>query len=175
MNEYEFNLSFRLPDDDADPDGYLGALAQAGCDDAAVGVGRRGRIALAFVREAGSAFDAIASAVQAVKAAIPGAVLIEASPDFVGLTDVADIAGFSRQNMRKLMLANPSFPPPFHAGTASLWHLATILHWLRDTQKREINGTLFDIAATNMALNIAKETLRLPGASLPKELAPLFA
>jgi biotin operon repressor len=29
--------------------------------------------------------------------------LAEAAPDFVGLTDVAELTGMSRQNMRKLM------------------------------------------------------------------------
>jgi hypothetical protein len=36
----------------------------------------------------------------------PGAELVEASPDFVGLTDVADLVGCSRQNIRKLMLTH---------------------------------------------------------------------
>jgi hypothetical protein len=85
-------------------------------------VGQRGRIALDFARESTSAWAAIASAVQDVKRAIPGAELIEASPDFVGLSDVADIAGFTRQNMRKLMLSNiATFPLAVHEGTPSLW------------------------------------------------------
>jgi hypothetical protein len=35
--------------------------------------------------------------------AIPGAMLAEAAPDFVGLTDVAELTGMSRQNMRKTL------------------------------------------------------------------------
>src|SRR5690606_34686528 len=97
MSEYEFTLKFRLPDASADPGQFIGALAEAGCDDAAVGIGQQGRIALDFTREAASALDAIISAIQAVKAAIPGAELIEASPDFVGLADVADLIGCTRQ------------------------------------------------------------------------------
>ena len=57
--------------------------------------------------------------------------MIEVAPDLVGLTDVADIVGVSRQNMRKLMLAHPgSFPAPVHEGSASIWHLRT-LAWLQ--------------------------------------------
>ena len=100
MSEYEFTLKFRLPDVNADPEQFIDALAQAGCDDASVGVGQQGRVALDFTREAANALEAIVSAVQAVKDAIPGAELVEASPDFVGLTDVADLVGCSRQNIR---------------------------------------------------------------------------
>jgi hypothetical protein len=39
----------------------------------------------------------------AVKAVVPGARLVEAAPDFVGLTDVAQVLGLSRQNLHKLM------------------------------------------------------------------------
>ena len=156
MNEYEFTLKFRLPDAQADPEQFLDALDEAGCDDAAIGIGQPGRVALDFTREARTAF--------------------EASPDFVGLTDVADIAGFTRQNMRKLMVSHvATFPVAIHEGTPSLWHLATVLSWLQENQKRPVDGVLLEVARTNMSLNIAKEARQLPGAALPKELAGLFA
>jgi hypothetical protein len=78
MNEYEFTLKFKLPDTDADPEQFVGALAQAGCEDALVGVGQPGRIALDFTREAASAFEAVASAVRGIRQAIAGAELVEA-------------------------------------------------------------------------------------------------
>lgn len=176
MNEYTFILKFRLPDPNADPDRYIDALAEGGCDDALVGVGLRGRIALDFTREGTDALEAVSSAIRDVKRAIPGAELVEASPDLVGLTDVADIAGFSRQNMRKLMTGHvASFPDAIHEGTPSLWHLAPVLAWLRDRQQRPVDPKLLEIASIAMQLNIAREIRRLPGASLPKELATLFA
>ncbi|MDN5871104.1 MAG: hypothetical protein L0H73_10365 [Nitrococcus sp.] len=68
-----------------------------------------------------------------MRRAVPTARLVEAAPDFVGLTDVAEIVGVSRQNMRKLMLAHPdSFPAPVHEGSASIWHLVDVLEWLQD-------------------------------------------
>lgn len=76
MNKYEFLLQLQLPDAGDDPAQWVDALAQAGCDDATVGIGQRGRIALDFAREARSAFEAVASAVRAVKRAIPGATLV---------------------------------------------------------------------------------------------------
>ena len=176
MTDYEFTLKFALADASEDPDHYVEALAEAGCDDALIGVGQRGRIALAFTRTAKSAHAALVSALRDVRKAIPGATLVEASPDFVGLTDVADIAGFTRQNMRKLMLGNvATFPAALHDGNPSLWHLASILTWLKNEQQREVDDALLDVAKAAMRLNIAKETRHLAGAVLPKDLARLFA
>lgn len=176
MIDYEFTLKFALPDPAMDPDRCVAALAKAGCDDALVGIGQPGRIALDFARSARSAFKAVSSALRDVRKAIPGAVLVEATPDFVGLTDVADIAGFTRQNMRKLMLANPaSFPLPVHEGSPAMWHLASVLAWLRDEQGRSVDSIQLEVAQANMALNIAREANRLPGVVLPKAFAPLFA
>lgn len=87
MREYDFTLKFRLPATGADPERLVDALAEAGCDDATIGVGQRGRIALDFTREARSAPDAVRSAVRDVERAIPGVRLVEASPDFVGQPD----------------------------------------------------------------------------------------
>ncbi len=175
MTNYEFTLYFRLPDPREDPQRYLGRLADAGCEDALVGLGQPGRIALEFSRSAKSALAAIASALREVRRAIPGAVLVEAAPDLVGLSDVAEFAGFTRQNMRKLMLGNAaSFPSPVHEGKPALWHLACILNWLQ-TQPRSVDSSLLEVAKAAMAVNIAKETTRLPGATLPRELALLFA
>lgn len=175
MSEYEFTLKFILPADAADPEAHLEALGEAGCDDALVGVGQRGRIALDFTREARNAFAAVTSALRDVRRAIPEAVLAEATPDFVGLTDVADIAGFTRQNMRKLMLANvATFPPAVHDGSPALWHLANVLEWLK-TQRRPVDAGLLELARATMKLNIAREARQLRGVTLPAELEPLFS
>jgi len=176
MKDYEFTLKFRLPEDAPDPASHIEALAAAGCDDALVGIGQRGRIALDFARAGRSAFAVVASALRDVRKAIPGVELVEAAPDFVGLTDVADLAGFSRQNMRKLMLGNAAtFPPAVHDGKPAVWHLATVLAWLAEQRGRAVDPVLLDIASANMKFNIAKEARQLSGAILPKALAPLFA
>lgn len=176
MNEYEFTLKFRLPDASADPERFVDALAEAGCDDALVGVGQPGRIALDFARAADSALEAISSAVRAVRQAIPGADLVEASPDLVGLTDVAELVGCSRQNIRKLMIGNPAtFPVAVHEGTQAFWHLRPVLGWFSETQKRRIDRSLIEVSEATMTVNIAKETRRLQGVELPAELETLFA
>jgi predicted DNA-binding transcriptional regulator AlpA len=79
-----------------------------------------------------SADAAVRSVLADVRSAVSSARLIEVAPDLVGLTDVAEMVGVSRQNMRKLMLAHPgSFPALVHEGSASLWHLADVLGWLQ--------------------------------------------
>lgn len=176
MREYEFTLKFRLPGGDADPEQFIDALAEAGCDDATVGIGQPGRIALAFNRESGSAFEAITSAVREVRTAIPGAELVEASPDFVGLTDVADLMGCTRQNIRKLMLTHrASFPDAVHEGTQAFWHLHQVLDWFTAAQKRNIDHALLEVSAVTMSLNITKQTRRLPNVKMSGELNALIA
>ena len=77
MTEYEFELTFALPEGETDGAKYLDALYAAGCDDAFVGLGRPGTISLDFTREANSAEVAVNSAIDNVRNAIPGAVLVD--------------------------------------------------------------------------------------------------
>jgi hypothetical protein len=160
--EYEFELRFKLPVGDADAGELVERLGEAGCNDAVIGVGQPGRIALRFTREAESAKRAIVSALEDVKKAIPGAQLIEAGPDFVGLTDVAGMLTMSRQNMRKLMLAHAeSFPAPVHEGSSTVWHLEPVLQWLRSKGGYDISQQQIDVAHIAMQINLIKAADRL--------------
>lgn len=160
--EYVFTLKFQLSEEDSDHDEIVERLGAAGCDDALVGVGQPGRIALEFTREARDAEEALVSALADVKRAIPSAKLIEAAPDFVGLTDVADFVGVSRQNMRKLMVNYPtSFPAPVHEGSAAVWHLAEVLSWLQAKGGYELEQSVVDVAAAAMQINLVKETRQI--------------
>lgn len=155
--EYIFTLKYQLSVEDSDLDDIVERLGSAGCDDALVGVGQPGRIALEFTREAESAEAALVSALSDVKRAIPSARLIEAAPDFVGLTDAADVVGVSRQNMRKLMVNYPtSFPPPVHEGSTAVWHLADLLAWLQAKGGYDVDRSTADVAAAAMQINLAK-------------------
>jgi hypothetical protein len=75
---FTFTLHYELTYDESDMDALMERLAKAGCDDALVGVGQPGRLALEFIRDALSADDAIESAVKDVRRAVPNARLIEA-------------------------------------------------------------------------------------------------
>ena len=116
-----------------------------------------------FTREVDSADAAVRSALADVRSAVPSARLIEVAPDLVGLTDVAEIVGVSRQNMRKLMLAHPgSFPAPVHEGSASIWHLADVLAWLQAKGNYSLTRDVQEVARVALQVNVAKEGRRLP-------------
>jgi len=160
LTTYEFRLKFSIPLFESDMDELVERLFEAGCNDALIGIGQPGRIALDFTREADSAFRAISSAFADIKQVVPDAKLIEATPDLVGLTDVADIVGCSRQNIRKIMVASGgNFPPPVHEGKSALWHLSTVLVWLKEARYYQVADDLLEVALINMQFNVAKEML----------------
>lgn len=155
--EYAFNLKFKLALGEVDHDAIMMCLGEAGCDDALVGLGVAGHVGLRFIREAETAEDAILSAIDDIKKALPGSQLVEAGPDFVGLTDIAEIVGVSRQNMRKLMLNNADvFPSPVHGGTSSVWHLVHVLVFMQQ-RHYQLAKTVLDVARTTMQVNLVKE------------------
>lgn len=163
--EYTFRLRFLLDAREATPDELVERLAAAGCDDAVIGTGRPGRLALEFVREGDDARDTVLGALAAVIGAIPTARLFEAGPDLVGLSDVAERVGVSRQNLRKLMLQHwRSFPAPVHDGTTAVWHLAPLLEWLRDEAGYDIDAATIDVARITLKINAAREANHLDAA-----------
>ena len=173
--EYIFTLKYQFTKHDNDPDELVERLGEAGCDDALVGIGQPGRLALEFTREAESAQVAVRSALADVKRAVPSATLVEAVPDFVGLTDVAEMVGVSRQAMRKLMLSHAAtFPAPVHEGSASIWHLAEVLGWLEEKGGYALERKMLETARAALEVNLAREVGRLPVAAA-RELRVLVA
>lgn len=163
--EFTFTLKYKLPEHESDLDDVAERLTGGGCDDALIGIGQPGRIAIEFMREAPSAIEAFSTALEDVKRAVPGAVLIEATPDLVGLTDVADIIGVTRQNMRKLAMSHTkTFPAPVHAGSATIWHLAEVLFWMQSRKTYNIPQVTIDTAQVAMHVNIKKEQKRIASA-----------
>lgn len=173
--EYNFTLKYQLSEQDFNHDELVERLGAAGCDDALVGLGQPGRIALEFTRESDNAEIALITALSDVKAAIPTAKLIEVAPDFVGLTDVADVIGVTRQNMRKLMVSHPTtFPAPVHEGSASVWHLAEVMSWLQAKGTYNLEQKVLDVATTAMQINLAKESHQI-APRLYREVRALLA
>ncbi|WP_182120250.1 DNA-binding protein [Acidovorax sp. FHTAMBA] len=173
--EYTFTLKYQLAEHDNDPDVLVERLGEANCDDALVGIGQPGRLALEFTREAENAHAAVRSALADVKRAVPSAKLVEAVPDFVGLTDVAEMVGVSRQAMRKLMLSHAAtFPAPVHEGSASIWHLAEVLGWLEEKGGYALERKMLETARAALEVNLAREVGRLPVAAA-RELRVLVA
>lgn len=153
---YQFVLKFRVSDDAVDSAQCATSLAESGCTDALFCVGQLGIIELEFTREATCAHDAVCSALADVRKAIPGAQLVEAVPDIVGLTEVADFLGWSRQYMRKFAHRDVrSFPSPIHVGKPSVWHLSSVLCWVESNRKQPIDANLAELAKLTMSVNIA--------------------
>lgn len=160
MKEFDFELIFKLTDGEQDSSKYLDALFENGCDDATISVGQLGMISLSFTREAIDASEAIQSAINDIKQAIPTAKLVEANPDIVSITDISSILGHSRQYTRKLFNSNTSsLPAPIHIGNPSIWHLSEVLNWLKSAGKQEskINDTLFDLSLIARQINIKRQ------------------
>ena len=171
--DYIFTLKYRLPDEGADLDAVAERLGAGGCDDALPGLGQAGRVALEFTRDAASARQAVLSARADVKAALPEAQLVEASPDFVGLTDVAQVLGLSRQNMHKLMNKyRHSFPSPVHEGSTTIWRLAQVLSWLQARGSYELQDSLIELAQATMQVNLARDAAM--AAPLPADIVAML-
>ena len=96
MKEFNFELIFKLVDNQ-DSNEYLDSLFENGCDDATISTGQLGMLSLSFTREAISAAEAVESAINDIKKAIPSAKLVEATPDIVSISEISSILGHSRQ------------------------------------------------------------------------------
>ncbi len=165
MFKFDFVLRFKLPVNDSDPEEYLDALFEAGCDDAIVGIGLPGCVALNFCREASSAAEAIRSAIADVLSAIPGAQLLEIGPDLVNITDMAEllserVSPITRQAMRKYAFnqvakALTPFPPAAVTSNTPLWHLHDALNWMVSNAKidEETASPLVQTAVATFVLN----------------------
>jgi hypothetical protein len=156
LKHYQFGLRFSLPLDEECSDELIERLGDAGCDDALIGIGRPGRVALDFDREAESAYAAMLAAIHDVKRAIPEAQLVEVTPDLVGVTDIAGIVGCSRQNLRKLLSSGcSSAPGPLHEGRWEVWHLAPVLRWLVTEKRYILASHWLEVSEAAMKFNAA--------------------
>ena len=159
MKEFNFELIFKLVDNQ-DSNEYLDVLFENGCDDATISTGQLGMLSLSFTREAISAAEAVESAINDIKKAIPSAKLVEATPDIVSISEISSILGHSRQYTRKLFNTDTSsLPAPIHIGNPSIWHLSEVLDWLKSLGKQEnkINENLFELSHITKQINIKRQ------------------
>lgn len=149
---FDFTLTFSLFGYGSNPKNYLDALFEAGCDDAIVGTGMPGSIALNFSHSAKSAEDAIQQAEGNVRKALPDAELIELKPDLVGISDIAALLECTRQNIRKMATAdNSTFPSPCVSGSVPLWHFYEVANWLLKNSRIKIQPKATDIEVAKAA------------------------
>jgi len=159
--EFQFTLMYKLDSDETDQEAIVERLGESGCTDALIGIGVPGRIALDFTREAKSAETALLSAIADVKRAIPTATLIEAGPDLVGITDIADLMQVTRQNIRKLSISHSNFPMPVHSGTSAIYHLSEVLVWLSSRGSYQLIPGILEVAKTTQQINLARSAKKI--------------
>lgn len=156
MNYYNFSLIFNF-DEEIDPEIYLDALYEAGCGDAIIGIGEKGSIAVDFMRESNSGYQGVYSAIQQVKSVIPTAILIQVSPDLVGVLELSEIFECTKQNIQKYVNQD-TFPKPFFKGSQAIWHLDEVLEWFRVKKKEKVDLKLLEIAKLARNINLMLET-----------------
>lgn len=108
---FEFDLVCVLPEG-VDEGAIADALYEAGCDDAAVGLGASGLIGLGFTRVGQDPEAVISETVEQVLRGLPeGTKLREVKPDLVSLAEVAARLKVTRQALQKRKM-----PPPTLGG-----------------------------------------------------------
>jgi predicted DNA-binding transcriptional regulator AlpA len=156
MNYYDFSLIFDF-ETEIDTEMYLDALYKAGCGDAIIGMGQKGSIVLDFMRESESAYQAVYSAIQQVKSVIPTAILMQVSPDLVGVLELSEILECSKQNIQKYVNKD-KFPKPFFKGSQAIWHLDEVLEWFWVKNEEKVDFKLLEIAKLARNINLTLET-----------------
>jgi hypothetical protein len=129
MKKFEFSIVASGLDHEADD--FETRFYDAGCDDGTVSF-QKGRIIIDFTREAASIEDAIAAAIECVKAA--GAIVERIEPDtLVNQSDIAERARLTRAAVSLYAMGErrQDFPLPVArvTSTAPLWDWADVATW----------------------------------------------
>jgi len=144
---FEFDLVFSLGGDEIDEADLLDRLFEAGCEDAVIGLGTPGLVAISLERSGADAETVIAHAARQIAPTLPaGSELREVRPDLVSQADVAARLGVTRQALQKRRL-----PPPSVAG---LYRADELYHYLersRGKLKERLRGARGWFAASGGA------------------------
>lgn len=175
--EYEFALIVGGVDELSES--VADALFEAGCDDATVSM-QYGRLYLDFSRSAASLQDAILSAIEAVRKADIGAVVLRIDDcNLVTQADIAKRIGRSRQMVNQYMHGTRGpgdFPPPecHIVDRKPLWAWCEVSFWLaeNDLIKPEVRWDAEVVAAINRMLELERQHARYP--NLFKQISGAF-
>lgn len=127
--EFEFELVFALPDEANDPLALSDAVFEAGFEDALIGTGRAGLLAVGLDLKGVDAEDVILDAARTLIRALPAkTVLHEVRPDLVSLADVAEKLAVKRQAIQQRKM-----PPPVAGG---LYRVDDVFAALMDASDR---------------------------------------
>ncbi|MGJ5176555.1 helix-turn-helix transcriptional regulator [Bradyrhizobium oligotrophicum] len=161
MKTFEFSIIASGVDPDADDFGDR--FYAAGCDDALVAY-QKGHVIVDFAREAASIDEAVASAIDDVRAA--GAVIDRIEPDpLVSLADIAARTGLTRAAITNYFKGSRGrhFPAPVAKVTSDspLWDWADVAHWMASNAKvpMELSVEASVLKEANAAVGVGEKHL----------------
>lgn len=154
-------------------------LFEQGCDDALVCAYNQ-TVYLEFDREAEDFSSALLSAVRDCEAPPLRARVIAADADLVGLSDIAELTGMTRQAIALLKegkRGTGNFPSPVQRlkGNSPLWRWSEVAAWLAEQQRlpAELADNACQLAALNLALQLRVNTQRARATQWAAQLAAL--
>ncbi len=158
MKKYEFSLRFDVSYYEDDLDFIDDQIYEAGCDDVLIRHGRKAEVLIEFARDGLSAIQVLTEAKSQVLSALPKARLLEAKPDFVGPTDIADFYGISRQRVQVIVQSKLANVHAFTiVGNTQIYRLATVIDELAKHVKQDLDDSVREAAFAAMQLNLEAE------------------
>lgn len=128
LNTYEFGLRYDVAKCQLSADAIDDRLYLAGCDDALVRHSKKGELLIEFLRAAPDAKSAFDFAHQQILQALPQAQLLEARPDYVGPTDIAQFFDVSRQRIQLLLKTKAIHVHPLTSvGNTQIFRLSKVI------------------------------------------------
>ncbi|AUQ41254.1 MULTISPECIES: helix-turn-helix transcriptional regulator [Yersiniaceae] len=154
-----YNFTLTLSGVTYETEGLEDALYENGCDDALIGA-YGNSVYIEFDREAESLDEAITSAIDNIETAGIGAIVESVDSALVGLSDIAEITGMSRQAITMLKdgtRGSGDFPCPVQRikGQSPLWDWANIADWLMKNGRLSEDSELVVNANTLSKWNLA--------------------
>ncbi|EOW7153615.1 TPA: helix-turn-helix transcriptional regulator [Yersinia enterocolitica] len=154
-----YNFTLTLSGVTYETEGLEDALYESGCDDALICAYGKS-VYVEFDREAETLDAAIASAVDNIESAGIGAIVESVDSALVGLSDVAELTGLSRQAITMLkdgLRGGGDFPCPIQRiqGQSPLWDWADVANWLEKNGRLKGNTELAANARVLSKWNLA--------------------
>ena len=154
-----FNFTLTLSGVTSDTKGLEDALYNAGCDDALLCFYGTA-VYLEFDREAETLNQAVLSAIRDIESAGISARVESVDSTLVGLSDIAELTGLTRQAIALLKegaRGSRQFPGPVQRvkGNSPLWHWRTVVDWLASEGRVPADSPLIANAHVLDSLNLA--------------------
>lgn len=154
-----FNFTLTLSGVTSDTAGLEDALFSAGCDDALVCFYGTA-VYLEFDRQAETLTSAVMSAIRDIEFAGINARVESVDSTLVGLSDIAELTGLTRQAVALLKdgaRGSRQFPGPVQRvkGNSPLWHWRTVVDWLAREGRIPADSPLIANAHVLDSLNLA--------------------